>query len=575
MYILRNLVNGNKMQTFSSLSRNHFLDKLEATEYDLLIIGGGITGAGIALDAASRGLKVALVEKQDYACGTSSRSTKLIHGGLRYLKQLEFGLVKEVGLERAVVYENAKHIVRPERMLLPIVKNGSLGKTMSSLGLWVYDFLAGVKKSERRKMLNKEKTVAAEPLLRSDILKGGGLYYEYRSDDARLTIENIKTAYGLGANCLNYVEAVDYILDDYGKICGARLKDLVKGRELTVKTKMIVNATGPWVDELRKIGKGEVKGKRLHLTKGVHIVVPRERLPLKQSAYFDVEEDERMIFAIPRGDVTYIGTTDTSYKGNTSRPVAEKKDVTYILNATNFMFPSQNLTISDVISTWAGLRPLIHEDGKNPSELSRKDEIFYGKNGLVSIAGGKLTGYRKMAERTLDAVIKRLKKQFPNDFDQLKDCHTKNISLNGNFASEEALNKFITDRTGEAKQIQLSRLEVEQLVLKYGKDAEMIIEKAFALYPHVHDPKKRIQEAEIWYSINHEMSNNPSDYLIRRSGRLYFERMELIDIYSHVIDKMSDAFTWDAVTKDKYTKEFEYELDDVVSFKGKNKISVA
>lgn len=563
------------MQTFSALSRGQFLERLESEEYDLLVIGGGITGAGIALDAVSRGLRVALVEKKDFSWGTSSRSTKLIHGGLRYLKQFEIALVREVGLERAIVYNNARHIVRPEKMLLPIVRNGSLGKNMSSLGLWVYDYLAGVKKEERRRMLTKEQTADSEPLLRQDILKGGGMYFEYRSDDARLTIENIKTAFSKGANCLNYVEATQFIIDDNDRICGARLLDNQSGREMVVKAKVVINATGPWVDQLRKKEKGGVQGKRLHLTKGVHVVVPKNRLPLKQSAYFDVEADERMVFAIPRGNVTYIGTTDTNYKGETSRPVATYEDVKYILSATNAMFPGQDLDITDVISTWAGLRPLIHEDGKDPSELSRKDEIFIGDNGLISIAGGKLTGYRKMAERTVDEALRSLRNTNPTGYKDIKPCSTEKVQLNGNFETEEELEKFIIDRTGEVKQIQLTGSEVAALVFKYGKDTDIIIERAFALYPMIQDPTKRIAAAEIWYSINHEMSSNLCDYFIRRTGRLYFERNSILNTYDWVGERMANIFGWNQKELENHIKEFEFELDDVVSFKSEEKVSVA
>ncbi len=560
-------------QTFSALSRSVFWQNLGQEEYDVLIIGGGITGAGIALDAASRGLKVALVEKKDFAWGTSSRSTKLIHGGLRYLKQLEIGLVREVGLERAIVYNNAKHIVRPEKMLLPIVEKGSLGKTMSSLGLWVYDFLAGVEKSEKRKMLNISQTQALEPLLKKEIIKGGGLYYEYRSDDARLTIENIKTAFNYGANCLNYTEVVDYLYDDNQKICGALVRDNLNNVNQNVKAKIVVNATGPWVDQLRKIESQEITGKQLHLTKGVHIVVPRNLLPLQQSVYFDVASDERMIFAIPRGEITYIGTTDTNYKKSIENPQATIEDVNYILSATNFMFPSIQLEIKDVISSWAGLRPLIHEQGKDPSELSRKDEIFIGKKGLISIAGGKLTGYRKMAERVTDVVVDTLKEN--NNFSKpLKRCFTEDIELVGNFSSEEEMEKFIIDKIGEVKQILLSQKEIISLVYKYGKNTDIIIEKAFELYPLISDPLERIHLAELWYSIYYEMTNTLSDYLIRRTGRLYFERPELENIYLFLANQMKDIFSWKEEQKNKNILEFEKEFNNVLYFKKELKTSL-
>ena len=357
---------------FSARNRTRYIQQLQNDSFDLLVIGGGITGAGIALDAITRGLKVCLIEKSDFASGTSSRSTKLIHGGLRYLKQLEFGIVREVGQERSILYKNAPHIVIPERMLLPIVEGGSLGKYSTSLGLYVYDRLAGVEKEERRNMLSKEETLEKEPLLNQDILKGGGMYVEYRSDDARLTIEVMKSAVERGALCINYVSFESFTHNASNKIAGAMCRDVLSRKTFYIKAKKVINACGPWVDVLRKKDKSLNK-KRLHLTKGIHIVISKDKLPIHQAVYFDVQ-DGRMIFAIPRGRKVYIGTTDTNYNEDTDFPFATREDVQYVLDAANFMFPSASLHINDVESSWAGLRPLIHEEGKSPSDLSRKDE---------------------------------------------------------------------------------------------------------------------------------------------------------------------------------------------------------
>lgn len=556
--------------TFSALDRSQYLTDLQATTYDLLIIGGGITGAGAALDAASRGLKTALVEKVDFGWGTSSRSTKLIHGGLRYLKQLEIGLVREVGRERAVVHRIAPHIVIPEKMLLPIVEGGSLGKTMSALGLWVYDYLAGVEKDERRQMLSKDETADAEPMLRKDILKGGGLYYEYRTDDARLTIENVKTAVQYGATCLNYVEVTGYTYDADDQVTGVTACDTRTGNTLTIKAKKVVNATGPWVDKLRAKDLEAVKGKRLHLTKGVHLVVPHRKLPIKQAVYFDVLKDGRMVFAIPRGRITYIGTTDTHYQATIDAPHTTAADVAYVLAATNDMFPGVDLAPEDVISTWAGLRPLIHEDGKSPSELSRKDEVFHSKTGLISIAGGKLTGYRKMAERIVDVVVKALAST--GDYGHLKPCQTATLSLiGGRFESQKAVEQFMIQRIGEARQIEAHPEQVIDLVRKYGTATDMIIEKAFELYPTTSDPVMRLHRAELWYAVHHEMTNNLNDYLIRRSGRLYFERDLLADLYPQLAAYLADLLGWDEATKLRDMSAFKAEYEAVVQFK--NEIS--
>ena len=240
------------MNTLSSIQRPQIIYSLQDVTYDLLVIGGGITGAGIALDAASRGLKVALIEKDDFASGTSSKSTKLIHGGLRYLKQFEIQLVREVGQERAIVHKLAPHLVVAEKMLLPLVKGGTYGSFATSIGLWVYDILAGVKGEDRRRMLSMKATAKKEPLIRKDILQGGGFYAEYRTDDARLTIENIKTAVQQGAICLNYIKAEEFLYDEKGKVNGAICIDQLSEEQFEIKANYIISAAGPWVDKLRK-----------------------------------------------------------------------------------------------------------------------------------------------------------------------------------------------------------------------------------------------------------------------------------------------------------------------------------
>ena len=295
---------------FSNLDRTSIVKSLDKENFDLLVIGGGITGAGIALDAASRGLKVALVEKGDFASGTSSKSTKLIHGGLRYLKQFDFWLVKEVGSERAIVHNLAPHLVIPEKMVLPLIEGGSYGKWLTSIGLKIYDILAHVGGDDKRQMLSKKEALALEPLLPKKILKGAGYYAEYRTDDARLTIENLKKSLAYGVRALNYAEVTNFIYEKE-RVAGAIVKDVTSGKEITIKSKYVISAAGPWVDELRSINNSK-KGKRLHLTKGIHLVFPHEKLPVQHSVYFDVP-DGRMIFAIPRGKITYVGTTDTNY----------------------------------------------------------------------------------------------------------------------------------------------------------------------------------------------------------------------------------------------------------------------
>ncbi|HUM51746.1 MAG TPA: glycerol-3-phosphate dehydrogenase/oxidase [Chitinophagales bacterium] len=538
---------------FSARKRTQYIQQLQAEPFDLLVVGGGITGAGIALDAITRGLKVCLIEKSDFASGTSSRSTKLIHGGLRYLKQLEFGIVREVGQERAILYKNAPHIVIPERMLLPIVDGGSLGKYSTSLGLYVYDRLAGVEKEERRNMLSKEATLEKEPLLNTEILKGGGMYVEYRSDDARLTIEVLKSAVERGALCINYVEFSSFLLDANSKINGAVAKDIFTGETIKIAAKKIINACGPWVDDLRKTD-NSLKKKRLHLTKGIHIVIKKERLPLKQAVYFDVK-DGRMIFAIPRGKKVYIGTTDTNYKDDTNFPHATKQDVQYTLDAANNMFPSANLNMDDVESTWSGLRPLIHEDGKSPSDLSRKDEIFISDSGLISIAGGKLTGFRKMAERSVNVVCKQLKIKEQREFNK---CSTEHIKLSGGNLDKSPAD-YARDLQDDFKQFYLD--DVLNLVLKYGSNTQYILAAAQTNF------KNDLLLAEAEYCLENEMTNNLSDFIIRRSGRLYFERPSISNTMQLLDDYYNQQLNYTTEQISSNHQLFDKEYNDVVAFR--------
>lgn len=546
---------------FSFSSRETIFNRITAEPLDVLIIGGGITGAGIALDMASRGLRVGLAEKQDFAEGTSSRSTKLIHGGLRYLKQFEIGLVREVGLERAMLHKNAPHLVTPEHMLLPVIKGGSLSPFTTSIALLIYEWLAGVRKEEQRIMLSKKQTADQEPLLNKEILKAGAIYYEYRTDDARLVIEVLKTANAYGARSLNYTEVVDFMYEN-GKLTGAKLKDLLTGREVPVKAKYIVNAAGPWVDKLRDKDHS-LKGKRLHHTKGVHLVVPNSRLPLKQSVYFDTA-DGRMVFAIPRGKTTYIGTTDTEYKDLLEEPHVTRKDVDYLLRAVNRIFPEVQLTVHDISSSWAGLRPLIHQDGKSPSELSRKDEIFIAPSGLISIAGGKLTGYRMMAKRITDLVMHKLEKE---EHLKYKKCITPSICLSGGeFAFTHALDAFADSLFAEVSDTGIARIQIKDLTHKYGSHTKDILKK-FPLYIlKNNDVTLALVFSELSYCIENEMVVSLNDFLIRRSGRLYFERETLSYLAPMVLEEMGEILNWNEADKKRNWETFEKKYREAVTF---------
>jgi glycerol-3-phosphate dehydrogenase len=548
--------------TFSFSSRHHIISSLSSAQFDLLVIGGGITGCGIALDAALRGMKVALVEKSDFASGTSSRSTKLVHGGLRYLKQLEFKLVRDVGTERAIVYRNARHIVIPEKMLLPIVKNGSLGKGPTSLALWVYDYLAGVKKEERRKMLNRAQTLAEEPLLNKDRVTAGGVYYEYRTDDSRLVIELAKSAVSLGALCLNYAEVGDLLYDDSKMVSGAQITDTLTGKKFNIKATKTVNAAGPFVDLIRKADQS-LFGKRLQLTKGVHIVFPFDKLPLQRAAYFDVA-DGRLIFAIPRDGITYVGTTDTVYNQDIDHPHTTMQDVEYLLKAINDMFPSLKLSVTDVISSWAGLRPLIYEDGKSPSELSRKDEIIISASGLISIAGGKLTGYRLMAKKIADQVAKDLlteAKNFPASATQ-----TYQLS-GGEFKSDQDLQDFLHSVATDVANTYLPNYFLHRWIFRYGRNTSHILEIAENLKSRYADSEQLALAAEMRYCFENEMATNEIDFAVRRTGMLYFDKIRLDTNLSFIHEYFSELLNRSQLEKEVTLKMFKEEIQEVTDFK--------
>jgi len=547
------------MDNFSYFNRENIIKDLQSTEFDVLIIGGGITGAGIALDAASRGMKVALIEKKDFASGTSSKSTKLIHGGLRYLKQFDFWLVKEVGTERAIVHKLAPHLVIPEKMILPLIDGGTYGSWLTSIGLKVYDILASVEGEDKRKMLTKEEALEKEPLLPKKILNGAGYYAEYRTDDARLTIEVLKTAVNYEAKIINYTEATEFIYEE-NRVIGATVKDAFSNKNYTIKAKYVVNACGPWVDELRQLNNSKI-GKRLHLTKGVHLVVAYEKLPVKQSVYFDVP-DGRMMFAIPRGKVTYFGTTDTNFQKDKDNIKTSIVDASYLISAVNNMFPKINLTLEDVQSSWAGLRPLIHEEGKSASELSRKDEIFVSDTELISIAGGKLTGYRKMAERIVDLVAKKYKRRFEKEFEDVK---TEKLVLTGgtfkNFNEVKSYTDAIYNRIAE---VDFSQKDAEYLVYNYGKQTDIILKK-FDEFTEENQQEKMIK-AEVWFTINYEMACNTTDFFMRRTGRLFFDKPS-VDLYKEYVTQLfENQLNLDKKTNDKNVKILNENLISILTF---------
>lgn len=558
--MINNLKGANKMvQLFSAFDRETIERNLQEEKFDLVIVGGGITGAGIALDATSRGMSVALVEMGDFASGTSSRSTKLVHGGLRYLQQFEIKEVADLGKERAIVYENGPHVTTPEWMMLPFHKGGNMGKTTASFGIRLYDYLAGVKKNERRKILSAKETLAKNPFVKKDGLKGSGYYVEYRTDDARLTIEVMKKAVELGANAINYTKAEHFLYDDNKQVVGVTVTDRLSGKAYDIKGHRVINATGPWVDKVRKLDYA-INNKHLRLTKGIHLVIDKQKFPMEQAVYFDTP-DGRMVFAIPRDKKVYVGTTDTVYDEAVINPKALESDHNYVIKAINYMFPDVHITEKDIESSWAGVRPLIYEEGKDPSEISRKDEVWFSESGLITMAGGKLTGYRKMAEKLLDDVSKSLAKETGKKY---KPVQTKHLPISGgDIGGSEQLEAFLSKKAKEGNnRFGWTLEEGREMAKRFGSNIDQLFTYAQEHKEQNETTLPNSLYAELRYSIQHEAVTTPIDFLLRRTGYLLFDMPYLLEWKDAVVDEMAKQFHWSDDVKQTYIEELNIQIND-------------
>lgn len=558
--MINNLKGANKMvQLFSAFDRETIERNLQEEKFDLVIVGGGITGAGIALDATSRGMSVALVEMGDFASGTSSRSTKLVHGGLRYLQQFEIKEVADLGKERAIVYENGPHVTTPEWMMLPFHKGGNMGKTTASFGIRLYDYLAGVKKNERRKILSAKETLAKNPFVKKDGLKGSGYYVEYRTDDARLTIEVMKKAVELGANAINYTKAEHFLYDDNKQVVGVTVTDRLSGKAYDIKGHRVINAAGPWVDKVRKLDYA-TNNKHLRLTKGIHLVIDKQKFPMEQAVYFDTP-DGRMVFAIPRDKKVYVGTTDTVYDEAVINPKALESDHNYVIKAINYMFPDVHITEKDIESSWAGVRPLIYEEGKDPSEISRKDEVWFSESGLITMAGGKLTGYRKMAEKLLDDVSKSLAKETGKKY---KPVQTKHLPISGgDIGGSEQLDAFLSKKAKEGNnRFGWTLEEGREMAKRFGSNIDQLFTYAQEHKEQNETTLPNSLYAELRYSIQHEAVTTPIDFLLRRTGYLLFDMPYLLEWKDAVVDEMAKQFHWSDDVKQTYIEELNIQIND-------------
>lgn len=380
---------------------------LSARSFDLLVIGGGITGAGIARDAALRGLAVALVEAGDFGSGTSSRTSRLIHGGLRYLEHRHFGLVGESLRERATLLKLAPNLVRPIDFILPFYKGDRVPGWKIRVGLTLYDLLAGRGNVRRHEGLGKRALHEAEPGLKTRGLTGGARYVDAQCDDARLTLAVIRGASSAGATVANYMKVMGLVREK-NRVQGAKVRDVLNGQDSTIRAKLVINATGPWTDALRRMEDPSVPP-LLRPTRGSHVQVPQFRLGNRHAILFSSPIDRRAVFVLPWGKWTYIGTTDIDTKESPDEVSPSEEEKVYLLRSANALFPQARLTLDDVISSWAGIRPLLaSESSLTPGQVSREHRIVTGSGGMLTVAGGKLTTFRLIAEQVVGAATREL-----------------------------------------------------------------------------------------------------------------------------------------------------------------------
>ncbi|MGH7024732.1 MAG: FAD-dependent oxidoreductase [Caulobacteraceae bacterium] len=472
--------------------RDGLFTALGERTFDLAVIGGGITGAGVARDAALRGLSVALVEAGDFASGTSSRSSKMIHGGLRYLAQGDLALVREAASERKIVQAIAPHLAIETPFV--IGARGAAGVARLRAGLWTFEKLGGVPKSRAHELWSAAELARREPAMNSEGLVGAVVYPEYLTNDARLTLANVLSASAAGAIVVNYAAAEGFVIED-GRAVGIEVADRSPGgesRHTRLSAKIIVNAAGPWVDAVRALESADAPA-RLALSRGVHLVVRHERAPA-QRTWIVPAGGGRSIFVVPKGGATYIGTTDTFFHEPETWPPVRAEDADYLLAAANARLNGPPLTQADIVAAWSGLRPLVGEPGKGASEISRRDEVWTGPAGVISVAGGKLTAYRRMAQRVVDKVQHALGRK-PTA------CHTALEHLPGGEIAPETILADL-ERQG------LDAAGAMRLVGLYGSGATALTGGS---------------AAEAAHAVASEGALTLEDYWVRRAARAWFD----------------------------------------------------
>lgn len=413
----------------NSQTRNQSLINFKSKKYDLVIIGGGITGAGIARDAASRGMSVCLLEANDFAQGTSSRSSKLIHGGIRYLENYDFKLVFEALSERSHLFEMAPHLVHPLQFQIPIFKESRVSYFLMGVGMWLYDILSLFQAPEPHRGMNSFDSLSFQPLLKKENLIGSYLYWDAYMDDDRLAIETVRSAHSFGADSANFtrVEHVQKIDDGYS----VEFVDVLNKKNATIATKSVISCVGPWTDILGSKVNSKWE-KKLRATKGVHLILPKEKLELNSAVVMGAEKGNRIIFGIPRGNFSIIGTTDTDFDGNPENVNTSIEDVNYLLNIVNSYFPKAQIRPQDIVSSYSGVRPLVSDGSSSEGKTSREHLIFKDNKGMYFIAGGKYTTYRKMAQDAVEKILTEFSIEDKFKFRESKSLEPLNPLVNKN-----------------------------------------------------------------------------------------------------------------------------------------------
>ncbi|MFX1273768.1 MAG: glycerol-3-phosphate dehydrogenase/oxidase [Promethearchaeota archaeon] len=547
-------------QGWNYKNRNNILERLKSNTYNIIVIGGGITGAGVAREASLRGLSVALVDMQDFAAGTSSRSSKLAHGGIRYLDQGETELVEEATTERNWLLAHLSHLIRPIPFLFGSWKGG-WRKTVIKGAIKIYDFLSDTnqifKNSNKGKWYDAEEIIELEPEINTEGFLGGGIYYDNNVDDARLTLETIKEAVIRGADALNYCKVIDFLKKD-GKIVGVKCKDLEQNNEFNINGKLVINATGIWTDELVELYPVNVPDPVIRPTKGVHITYRREHVGNKLATIIKSITDGRAFFVLPRGDFTVIGTTDTDYTGDLTNPFCDKEDADYLITSVKHYFPKARLEYDNIISTWAGIRPLVMQKGKSESEISRKHLIFFSDDNLLTITGGKLTTFRKMAEDLFKEI--EIKKIFPI------------IDREENFSKQKYI--ISLDKEMWLDEVKKSGINLEDNIIKllyqqYGRGSIEIL----TMIKNDQSLKERIIEdndfikAEILYILRNELTPHLIDIFCRRTEMALFIHHKMqVQAANIVAELMASEYNWNDETKEKEIEIYSDYVKKTISF---------